>query len=124
MERRFNGKRIISPFGAVRQVFTNIASNNYEFTGYEFDSDTGYNYAVARFDAGRWGRFMSPDPSFGSLDITSPQSLNRFAYVTGNPINMIDPLGLSGFDQQTMNCMFGESGNCVAQGGNGSVTCR
>jgi RHS repeat-associated protein len=82
------------PFGAVRQVFTNIASNNYEFTGYENDSDTGYNYAVARFDAGRWGRFLSPDPYLGSMDVTNPQSLNRFAYVLNNPLNLIDPLGL------------------------------
>ena len=53
------------PFGAVRQVFTSIVGNNYEFTGYENDSETGYNYALARFDAGRWGRFLSADPYFG-----------------------------------------------------------
>lgn len=82
------------PFGAVRQVFTNTASNNYEFTGYEYDSDTQYNYAVARFEAGRWGRFMSPDPYLGSIDITNPQSLNRYSYVGNNPTNGVDPLGL------------------------------
>jgi RHS repeat-associated protein len=64
------------PFGAVRQVFTSIVGNNYEFTGYENDSEAGYNYALARFDAGRWGRFMSPDPYLGSADIGNPQSLN------------------------------------------------
>jgi len=78
----------------VRQVFTNTASNNYEFTGYEYDSDTQYNYAVARFEAGRWGRFMSPDPYLGSIDITNPQSLNRYSYVGNNPANGVDPLGL------------------------------
>ena len=82
------------PFGAVRQVFKNIASNNYEFTGYEFDSDTGYNYAVARYEAGRWGRFLSPDPYLGSMDITNPQSMNRYSYVQNNAINAIDPWGL------------------------------
>ena len=82
------------PFGAVRQVFKNIASNNYEFTGYEFDSDTGYNYAVARFDAGRWGRFLSPDPYLGSMDVTNPQLLNRYSYVSNNPVNFVDPRGL------------------------------
>jgi RHS repeat-associated protein len=82
------------PFGAVRQVFTNTASNNYEFTGYEYDSDTQYNYAIARFEAGRWGRFMSPDPYLGSIDITNPQSLNRYSYIGNNPTNGVDPLGL------------------------------
>src|SRR6185437_11241648 len=70
------------------------ASNNYEFTGYEYDSDTGYNYALARFDAGRWGRFMSPDPYLGSMGITDPQSLNRYTYALDNPLMFTDPLGL------------------------------
>ena len=26
--------------------------HNYEFTGYEYDSNTQYNYAIARFEAG------------------------------------------------------------------------
>jgi RHS repeat-associated protein len=82
------------PFGAVRQVFTSIVGNNYEFTGYENDSETGYNYAVERFDAGRWGRFLSADPYLGGIDITNPQSLNRYAYVLNDPTNMVDPLGL------------------------------
>ena len=95
------------PFGAVRQVFTNIAGNSYEFTGYEFDSETGYNYAVARYDAGRWGRFLSPDPYLGSMDVTNPQSMNRYAYVVNNPLNLIDPLGL---DDQTVTSLIG---NCL-----------
>jgi RHS repeat-associated protein len=82
------------PFGSQRTVITNLADNPYQFTGYEYDSGTGYNYAVARFDAGRWGRFLSPDPYLGSMDITNPQSLNRFSYVLNNPLNLIDPLGL------------------------------
>ena len=82
------------PFGAVRQVFTSIVGNSYEFTGYENDSETGYNYALARFDAGRWGRFLSPDPYLGSADIGNPQSLNRYGYVSNNPTGSVDPTGL------------------------------
>ncbi|HEY2496730.1 MAG TPA: RHS repeat-associated core domain-containing protein [Candidatus Angelobacter sp.] len=82
------------PFGSLRQVFTNIAGNNYDFTGYEYDSDTGYNYANVRFEAGRWGRFLSADPYLGSINITNPQSLNRYAYVTNNPMNLVDPSGM------------------------------
>jgi RHS repeat-associated protein len=82
------------PFGSQRQVFTNLASNNYEFTGYEDDSDTQYNYAIARFEAGRWGRFLAPDPYLGSGNIDNPQSLNRYSYALNDPLMFIDPLGL------------------------------
>ncbi len=38
-------------------------------------------------------RFINQDPVFlGTLD--DSQSLNRFAYVTGNPVSLIDPFGL------------------------------
>jgi RHS repeat-associated protein len=82
------------PFGSQRTVITNLASNPYEFTGYEYDSATGYNYAVARFEAGRWGRFLSPDPYSGSMDVSNPQSLNRYSYVNNDPSNSVDPFGL------------------------------
>jgi RHS repeat-associated protein len=60
------------------------------------------NYAVERFQAGRWGRFLSPDILGGSL--MNPQSLNRYAYVLNNPCTLIDPLGL------TPKCTFTASG--------------
>ncbi|MFQ5684739.1 MAG: peptidoglycan DD-metalloendopeptidase family protein, partial [Candidatus Binatia bacterium] len=41
----------------------------------------------------RLGRFMTPDPLAGT--IRNPQSLNRYAYVLNDPINLIDPLGLT-----------------------------
>ncbi len=37
-------------------------------------------------------RFLSPDPVRGN--VFSPQSLNLFAYVGGNPTNFVDPWGL------------------------------
>jgi len=37
-------------------------------------------------------RWLSPDPLAGS--VFDPQSLNRYAYVLNNPVNLIDPLGL------------------------------
>jgi len=82
------------PFGALRTVLTNLTNNPYQFTGYEYDSGTGYNYAVARFEAGRWGSFLSPDPYLESIDSSDPQSLNRYSYVLNNPSNLVDPLGL------------------------------
>jgi RHS repeat-associated protein len=82
------------PFGAQRHLFASSVNNSYQFTGYEYDSDTLYDYAVNRYDAGRWGRFLSPDPYLGSMDAANPQTLNRYAYVLDNPTNLTDPLGL------------------------------
>jgi RHS repeat-associated protein len=105
------------PFGAQRTVITNLADNPYQFTGYEYDSSTGYNYALARFDAGRWGRFLSPDPYLGSMDITNPQSLNRYAYVLNNPLNLIDPLGLDCIVDGELDGSIDNSLECDSAGG-------
>jgi hypothetical protein len=40
------------------------------------------------------GRMMSPDPYMGNMDITNPQSLNRYAYVLNNPLKYTDLTGL------------------------------
>src|SRR5262249_37019685 len=45
-------------------------------------------------NAGRW---PSPDPAgLAAVDLTLPQSWNRYAYVLGEPLNIVDPLGLWG----------------------------
>lgn len=101
------------PFGAQRAVLKNLTNNPYQFTGYEYDSGTGYNYAVARFEAGRWGRFLSPDPFLGSADVSNPQSLNRYPYVLNNPVNMVDPFGLEGGCPPGMHPDKSKDGLCV-----------
>ena len=46
-----------------------------------------------------WGRWVSPDPAgLGAVDPTNPQSWNRYAYVTNNPLALTDPLGLADED--------------------------
>lgn len=51
-----------------------------------------------RYYGPRLGRFMSPDPLAGSVG--DPQSLNRYAYVLNDPVNMVDPLGLNPEDRE------------------------
>lgn len=66
-----------------------------QFTGYERDIETDLDFAQARYYAKRFGRFMSPDePLFDQREI-NPQSWSLYAYVRNNPLNLIDPLGLS-----------------------------
>jgi RHS repeat-associated protein len=48
--------------------------------------------AISRYDNSRLGRFMTPDHLADS--IANPQSLNRYAYVLNDPINLFDPFGL------------------------------
>ncbi|PYU00232.1 MAG: hypothetical protein DMG38_09035 [Acidobacteria bacterium] len=68
-------------------------TTKWQFTSYERDAESGNDYAAARYDISRLGRFASPDPMAGST--ANPQSLNRFSYVQNDPINLVDPFGLS-----------------------------
>jgi RHS repeat-associated protein len=42
------------------------------------------------------GRWLSPDPAgLAAVDLSNPQSLNRYAYALNSPTNLVDPLGLN-----------------------------
>jgi RHS repeat-associated protein len=78
------------PFGET--WYSQTGATKWQFTSYERDSETGNDFAIARYYIPRLGRFSSPDPLAGS--IANPQSLNRYAYVLNDPANLFDPLGL------------------------------
>src|SRR5262249_51238143 len=95
----------VFPFGEPWLSF--MASNNNEkFTTYDRDSETGNDYAMARFYASRDGRFMSPDPGHIGADPTYPQSWNAYTYGLNDPINNIDPDG-----SECVNGVNPETGN-------------
>jgi len=56
------------------------------------DAESGLDPTLFRMYESRLYRWVTPDPVAG--DIFNPQSLNRYAYVLNNPVNLIDPLGL------------------------------
>jgi RHS repeat-associated protein len=97
------------PYGQENDYNTSC-SPTYKFTGYEFDSETGNYYAYARYYSPRLGRFLSADLLGGN--ISSPQSLNRYAYALNNPETFIDPLGLCPDGQQPVVGANGKPG-CV-----------
>ncbi len=66
---------------------------HFNFVGEHEDRETGFVYLRARFYNPVLGRFMSRDPFAGVG--TNPQSLNRYSYVENNPVNAVDPSGLS-----------------------------
>jgi RHS repeat-associated protein len=66
-------------------------TTKWEFTTYERDSESGNDYAMARYHVNRLGRFSSPDLLAGSSG--DPQSLNKYSYVRNDPANLVDPSG-------------------------------
>jgi len=82
------------PFGEFQpgSACSNLPTN-YRFAGMYYDSESGLYYTWFRqYDANQ-GRWMGVDPLPGSP--SDPQSLDRYAYVAGDPPNLIDPVGLS-----------------------------
>ncbi|WDZ87372.1 RHS repeat-associated core domain-containing protein [Micromonospora cathayae] len=75
------------PFGAV--TATGAASGNtQQYTGREYDADTGLLYNRARYHSPETGRFVSEDPAgFGG------GSANLYLYALNDPVNLSDPNG-------------------------------
>jgi RHS repeat-associated protein len=77
------------PYG---ETWYNATNDKLYFTTYERDSESGNDYAQARYNISRLGRFSSPDLIAGSA--ADPQSLNRYSYVRNMPDLFTDPTGM------------------------------
>ena len=83
------------PFGQEQTATSD--PNHYKFTGLERDEqngEVGLDHAMFRQYSSTQGRWMSPDPYNGSMNLSNPQSLNRYSYVGNNPLGFTDPSGL------------------------------
>ena len=101
------------PFGEEATAF-DINADRMQFTGHERDlnSQTGtspsaddLDYMHARFFNEWPGRFTSVDPLGGNGH--EPQSWNRYNYVLGNPLKLIDPTGMAEVDRCSTGYCFG-----------------
>jgi len=70
---------------------TATTPNNYLYRGEQYDPDLSIYYLRARYYNPSTGRFLSRDPLDG--DPTDPQSLHKYLYAGGDPVNRIDPSG-------------------------------
>jgi len=80
-------------------------------SGKERDSESGLDNFGARYNSSQYGRFMTPDVMGGHQE--DPQTLNKYAYVRNNPLNLTDPTGLD-FNLQ---CTETENNHSTCQGG-------
>jgi RHS repeat-associated protein len=80
-----------SSFGSLQKKEARVP-NTFTYTGEAYEEESQLIYLRNRYYDPELGRFISPDPDFGS--IMNPQSLNPYTYVNNNPLNYIDPLGL------------------------------
>ncbi|MEM6293987.1 MAG: RHS repeat-associated core domain-containing protein [Myxococcota bacterium] len=79
------------PYGtsAYRAVNSSVdvSERTYRYTGKERDEETGLGYHGARYYACWLGRWTASDP------IGLGDGANRYAYVSGNPISLLDSTG-------------------------------
>jgi len=107
------GNHTYYPYGA---EYSATSNDTEKYATYTRDSLTNLDYAMNRYYSSTWGRFMTPDPSYASMDLRIPQSWNRYMYALGDPIAGSDPTGLDDVDDND-GCPDGAI--CFSGGGGG-----
>jgi RHS repeat-associated protein len=80
-----------APFG---ETYASSGTVDACYTGQNQDT-TGGDYDFLAREYSTQGRWSAPDPAgMSAVDPSSPQSWNRYAYVTNSPMTLVDPLGL------------------------------
>lgn len=69
---------------------TGMLTNPFQYTGREFDQETGSYFYRARYFDQNTGRFLSED-----LLQFAGDGPNFYAYTLNNPVNYVDPMGTS-----------------------------
>ena len=78
-----------SSFGEANVDGSSTVTSNLRFPGQIYDEETGLHYNYYRYYDPAAGRYLAPDP------LRLEGGINLYAYVSNDPINWIDPLGLA-----------------------------
>jgi RHS repeat-associated protein len=105
--------RSYQPYGRPRT--TDRTSTDRAWLGQFEDQTTGLDHLDNRYYDPAIGRFISPDPLFGT---ERPQTVNPYAYGINNPTICTDPSGLVAMD-----CISG-AGGCTRPGKSWGVAPR
>src|SRR5579872_4831035 len=90
------------------------------FAGGFWDAENNADHFGAREYEKTHGQWLTPDPAgLAAVDITNPQTWNRYAYVTNDPLSYVDPSGL--FRAAPGQCQGGQ-GICPDEGGGADPT--
>src|SRR5216117_2547901 len=69
------------PYGEAWLVENTPMTNDKKFTTYLRDSESGLDYAMNRYMANNYGRFLTPDPKgIGAVNMKIPTSWNMYVY--------------------------------------------
>jgi RHS repeat-associated protein len=68
------------------------STSKWVLTSYERDAESSNDYAKARYDVDRLGRFSTGDPA-RVIKTAAPRNFNRYSYVANDPINRTDRTG-------------------------------
>ncbi|MCA9405666.1 MAG: VCBS repeat-containing protein [Candidatus Omnitrophica bacterium] len=82
------------PFGQIsryEKYGSDIETTSFYFTGQRLDEESGLMYYGARYYDPSIGRFITADSIVQAPN--NPQTLNRYAYTSNNPVNRIDSSG-------------------------------
>ena len=79
------------PYGEAWLTESTPTTNDKKFTTYQRDQESGLDYAMNRYDSSAMGRFVSADQ--GRMHLSRPSTLNRYVYVSNDPINRVDATG-------------------------------
>lgn len=85
------------PYGENLGYFPGPRTSMLGYAGYLGDKGGSGLWHTPNRSLTNQGRFLSVDPS-GTLNLHDPRTFNQYAYVAGNPIMYVDPLGLAAWN--------------------------
>jgi RHS repeat-associated protein len=101
-----------APFG---EAYAQTGTADLSFTGMNQDTVANLFDFPAREFNDIHGRWPSPDPAgLSAVHLRDPQTWNRYAYVSNNPLRITDPSGLCGDDGDSVASVHGKRGRAHA----------